>query len=231
MRHPARRRQSRVLRGCRHRRVHRTSQQRQEREGLPKIRTPRLSRGRGCPHPVVTAIAGACAGGGLELAAVTDIRIAGASARFGVPIKRLGLVVSYDEIKRMLRIVSPAVAPSFSSRARCIPQRMPCAWTLEPGGSRRRRFQREPGNGRAHRRRCASSRTLAQEVHQARHAHPGSDLEHGSRRGLRMLRHGGLPHRVSVLASRKPNPHLRANEPTAQQLKTCDGPPVRCTNI
>ena len=63
-----------------------------------------------CPHPVVTAIAGACAGGGLELAAVTDIRIAGASARFGVPIKRLGLVVSYDEIKRMLRIVSPAVA-------------------------------------------------------------------------------------------------------------------------
>jgi len=63
-----------------------------------------------CPHPVITAIAGACAGGGLELAAVTDIRIAGASARFGVPIKRLGLVVSYDEIKRMLRIVSPAVA-------------------------------------------------------------------------------------------------------------------------
>jgi enoyl-CoA hydratase len=63
-----------------------------------------------CPHPVVTAIAGACAGGGLELSAVTDLRIAGASARFGVPIKRLGLVVSYDEVKRMLRIVSPAVA-------------------------------------------------------------------------------------------------------------------------
>jgi enoyl-CoA hydratase len=63
-----------------------------------------------CPHPVISMILGPCVGGGLEIASRTDIRIAGESARFGVPVNRLGLVVAYAELKALLDIVGPAVA-------------------------------------------------------------------------------------------------------------------------
>lgn len=63
----------------------------------------------GCRHPVVAAIEGACVGGGLELACVCDIRIAGRGSRFGVPVNRLGLVVAYDEMKGMIELVGKAV--------------------------------------------------------------------------------------------------------------------------
>jgi len=42
---------------------------------------------------LLAEIGGLCVGGGLELACCCDLRIAGASARFGIPVKRLGLVV------------------------------------------------------------------------------------------------------------------------------------------
>jgi enoyl-CoA hydratase len=63
-----------------------------------------------CPHPVIAMIHGPCVGGGLEIASRADIRIAGESARFGVPVNRLGLVVAYAELKALLDIVGPAVA-------------------------------------------------------------------------------------------------------------------------
>lgn len=63
-----------------------------------------------CPHPVIAMIQGPCVGGGLEIASRTDIRIAGESARFGVPVNRLGLVVAYAELKALLDIVGPSFA-------------------------------------------------------------------------------------------------------------------------
>jgi enoyl-CoA hydratase len=49
---------------------------------------PRL---RGLPQPVIAAVNGPAAGGGLALALASDIRIASASARFNVAFVRLGL--------------------------------------------------------------------------------------------------------------------------------------------
>ncbi|HVL34487.1 MAG TPA: enoyl-CoA hydratase-related protein, partial [Burkholderiales bacterium] len=43
-----------------------------------------------CRHPTVALIQGACVGGGLLLATQCDLRLCGASARFGVPVKSLG---------------------------------------------------------------------------------------------------------------------------------------------
>ncbi len=63
-----------------------------------------------CPHPVIAMIRGACVGGGLEIAARADIRIAAEGARFGIPVNRLGLVVAYAELKALLDIVGPSVA-------------------------------------------------------------------------------------------------------------------------
>ena len=61
-----------------------------------------------CPHPVVALIKGPCVGGGLEIVARVDLRICGESARFGIPVNRLGAVVAYQEMKPLLQIVGPA---------------------------------------------------------------------------------------------------------------------------
>ena len=63
-----------------------------------------------CRHPMVAQIHGICVGGGLEIAALCDIRICGTSSRFGAPIKNLGLVMAYDEMAPLVRLVGPAVA-------------------------------------------------------------------------------------------------------------------------
>ncbi|HEX9769694.1 MAG TPA: enoyl-CoA hydratase-related protein [Kiloniellales bacterium] len=63
-----------------------------------------------CRHPTVALIEGICVGGGLEVAALCDLRICGESSRFGVPINRLGLVMAYPEIDGLRRLVGPAVA-------------------------------------------------------------------------------------------------------------------------
>ena len=63
-----------------------------------------------CPHPVIAMIHGACVGGGLEIASVCDMRICGASSRFGIPVNRLGLVVSYSELKPLVSLVGSAMA-------------------------------------------------------------------------------------------------------------------------
>ena len=63
-----------------------------------------------CRHPVIAEIRGLCVGGGLELATCCDLRIAGESARFGIPVKRLGLVVAYSELKPLVELVGPANA-------------------------------------------------------------------------------------------------------------------------
>lgn len=61
-----------------------------------------------CPQPVISVINGLCVGGGLELACLSDIRIASDDSRFGMPLKRLGAVLAYPELKPILRVVGPA---------------------------------------------------------------------------------------------------------------------------
>jgi enoyl-CoA hydratase/carnithine racemase len=63
-----------------------------------------------CRHPLVAQIHGICVGGGLEIAALCDLRICGTSSRFGAPIKSLGLVMAYEEMAPLVRLVGPAVA-------------------------------------------------------------------------------------------------------------------------
>lgn len=57
------------------------------------------------PHPTVACIEGACVGGGLEIAAMCDIRIAGRGSRFGVPINRIGLTLDYRELADLLAVI------------------------------------------------------------------------------------------------------------------------------
>ncbi|MGO1117846.1 enoyl-CoA hydratase/isomerase family protein [Rhodovibrionaceae bacterium A322] len=63
-----------------------------------------------CPFPTLALIEGICVGGGLEMAACCDLRIAGQSSRFGVPIKNLGLVMAHQELAPLIKLVGRARA-------------------------------------------------------------------------------------------------------------------------
>jgi enoyl-CoA hydratase/carnithine racemase len=63
-----------------------------------------------CRHPLVAQIHGICVGGGLEIAALCDLRICGRSSRFGVPIKNLGLVMAYPEMLPLIRLAGSDIA-------------------------------------------------------------------------------------------------------------------------
>ncbi len=63
-----------------------------------------------CRPPLVASIHGICVGGGLEIACCCDIRICGVSSRFGVPVNKLGLVMSPPELEGLVRLVGRAAA-------------------------------------------------------------------------------------------------------------------------
>ncbi len=73
-----------------------------------------------CPHPTVAAIQGACVGGGLEIASACDLRIAGAGARFGAPIMKLGFSMYPGELAGFLKLVGPAVAKEILLEGRLL---------------------------------------------------------------------------------------------------------------
>jgi enoyl-CoA hydratase len=63
-----------------------------------------------CRHPIVALIEGICVGGGLEIAALCDLRICGESSRFGAPVNRLGLVMAHAELAALLGLVGRAAS-------------------------------------------------------------------------------------------------------------------------
>jgi len=73
-----------------------------------------------CPHPMVAAIRGACTGGGLEIAATCDIRIAGRSARMGAPINRLGHAFAYTELRPVIAAFGRALAVELTLEGRVL---------------------------------------------------------------------------------------------------------------
>ena len=60
--------------------------------------------------PVVAEIQGAALGGGLQLATVCDFRVAGESTKIGIPAARLGIVVNFENIQRLVLLAGPATA-------------------------------------------------------------------------------------------------------------------------
>jgi enoyl-CoA hydratase/carnithine racemase len=75
------------------------------------------------PHPTLALIEGACIGGGLELALCCDLRLCNESARFGIPINRLGHVLPYDGMIPLVQLAGRAVALELLLEGRIFPAR------------------------------------------------------------------------------------------------------------
>ena len=60
-----------------------------------------------CPLPVIALIQGYAVGGGCALATACDIRVAGQSARLGMPPAKLGLLYSQNELRPFLDLIGP----------------------------------------------------------------------------------------------------------------------------
>lgn len=70
--------------------------------------------------PIVAMIAGHCMGGGLEIAACADIRIAGQSATFGAPIAKLGMPMAQRELAVVLRAAGEATVREMLLEAKVL---------------------------------------------------------------------------------------------------------------
>jgi enoyl-CoA hydratase len=81
---------------------------------------PALVALRDSDLPLVAAIEGACIGGGLEIAACCDLRIAAAGSRFGVPIAKLGFPMAPAELEIVAAVVGPNVLRELLIEARVL---------------------------------------------------------------------------------------------------------------
>ncbi|HEX6989533.1 MAG TPA: enoyl-CoA hydratase-related protein [Bacillota bacterium] len=73
-----------------------------------------------CPKPTVAKIRGACVGGGLELASCCDLRVAADNARFGIPIARIGVLLGWREMQRLVQLVGPGITLDLLLTARLL---------------------------------------------------------------------------------------------------------------
>jgi enoyl-CoA hydratase len=79
---------------------------------------PALQAMLACDLPLVAQVDGACIGGGLEIAACCDLRIAGQSSRFGVPIAKLGFPMAPAELEIVAAVVGATVLREMLIEAR-----------------------------------------------------------------------------------------------------------------
>lgn len=62
------------------------------------------------PKPTIACIRGFCLGGGMQVAMLTDIRIASDNGQFGIPAARLGIAYGYDGLRHLVSLVGPSQA-------------------------------------------------------------------------------------------------------------------------
>ncbi|MEI2416453.1 enoyl-CoA hydratase/isomerase family protein [Orrella sp. JC864] len=84
-----------------------------------------------CPVPTIAAIAGACTGGGMGIAACCDLRIAAGNVRFGMPMARtLGNCLSATTHARLAALIGPGRVKDLLLTARLVEADEALRWGL-----------------------------------------------------------------------------------------------------
>ena len=157
----------------------------------------RATRSRACRHPLVAQIHGICVGGGLEIAALCDLRICGDVE----PLRRADQEPRpRDGVRRRWRRSCASSAPRSRSRScsRAASSTPPRRW--QKGLVTRVVADAEvAAEARATAQRIAEGAPLVARWHKKfarRLADPRAAHRRRARRVLRLLRHRGLPHRL-----------------------------------
>ena len=85
---------------------------------------------RNIPKPTIARISGFCIGGGLEIAQLCDIQIAGETATFGVTPAKLGLGYKLDDVALLTANVSAKAAKEILFTGRRFPASDALRWGL-----------------------------------------------------------------------------------------------------
>lgn len=80
--------------------------------------------------PVIARIQGVALGGGCQLAVASDMAVAAEDARLGIPSARLGVVISYESIERLVLAVGPKRAGEFLSTGRILSGGEAAGWGM-----------------------------------------------------------------------------------------------------
>jgi enoyl-CoA hydratase len=82
------------------------------------------------PLPVVAAIQGAALGAGCQLAVACDLAVAASDARLGIPSARLGIVIGFENIERLVLAVGPRRAADVLLAGRTVSGEEAAAWGM-----------------------------------------------------------------------------------------------------
>jgi enoyl-CoA hydratase/carnithine racemase len=82
------------------------------------------------PLPVIAEVHGAALGAGCQLVVACDLAVAENEARLGIPSSRLGVVLNYENIERLVLAVGPKRAGEILLAGRVISGREAAGWGL-----------------------------------------------------------------------------------------------------
>jgi enoyl-CoA hydratase/carnithine racemase len=80
--------------------------------------------------PVIARIQGAALGGGCQLAVACDLAVAAEDARMGIPSARLGVVIGYSSIERLVLAIGPRRTSELLFTGRSISGQEAAAWGM-----------------------------------------------------------------------------------------------------
>ncbi len=89
-----------------------------------------IGRLEGVSKPTLAAIRGFAVGGGMTIAIACDLRIAADTARFGIPIIRLGNCLSIKNYARLVSLIGPARTKEMIYTARHVEAAQALGWGL-----------------------------------------------------------------------------------------------------
>lgn len=82
------------------------------------------------PLPVLAVVHGAALGAGCQLVVASDLALAAADARLGIPAARLGVLPSYETVERLVLAIGPRRAGEILLAGRTVSGEEAAAWGL-----------------------------------------------------------------------------------------------------
>jgi enoyl-CoA hydratase/carnithine racemase len=82
------------------------------------------------PVPVIAEIQGAALGAGCQIAVACDLAVAASDARLGIPSSRLGVLITFENVERLVLSLGPKRAGEILFTGRAVSGEVAAAWGL-----------------------------------------------------------------------------------------------------